>query len=551
MRNLLRRIMAIFINGVEYLTAFINGKECEGWLQGKKLWPTNEISITRIQFLLESLPEGYIGSTQLEHIPACGATTVAAILTYQYDDALGVLRTGEIEVTFKDGSISAGTKYYAESNKTLIGIRHADFEIDDVEFRDFEINVYQEANVVTLTDRSEPSEILKPDDWYYNTPIIESFSYTGNGLLACGGEAAPQFLVSATKIKRRYIKTEKTWKDLQSTAMQEVGADPERVGVEGGNEEWVNVSAPVTTEYREPVTGEVFIRFNFSDLISAASVVSNDTGVISIKSMETTPYPNGRTIGNAKIMVIVSPVKEGEESLVEESVTLSQGPNTKTVSSSAYTGIKLAEFIDANGSKITDVLSHEAQTIFIRTQAIKTVSYTWTSGAESTGTEYEYKRADSYSLSNESLFTVQSSWNSYFKAVPVSISKNTDKNNRRGGYITAYINGKSATTQSITQEVNTEQESPTADTYLTPKPYQTGVTADGKPVYVWDLKRTDKPLYASIVVNYSFIKGGPNITTTTITGSVTVAPTVAEGAVVKANIAAGIMVSVVNYKETV
>ena len=543
--------MAIFINGIEFLTGFLRGKEYEGWMQGEKIWPADEISITYVQFLLESLPEGYTGLTKLTQIPACGATVRSAVLTYQYDDGWCEHHIGEIQVEFTDGAISAESKYYTESGATLVGTRHADFEIDGVEFKDFAIEVYQEANVITKTDRSEPAVPLKEDAWYYYTPDIKAFSYTGAGLLASGGNATPSFRVSITKIMSRYLKTEKTWKDMQSTAMEQVGMAPRQIDVMGGVEEWVDISAPVTNEYTDTASGEVTIKFDASNLIAAASLVSYDTGVISVASMGTTSYPNGRTIGNAKIIVSVPRIRTGEQSRVEKSVTLSQGSNTKTVSGSAYTGIKSAELIDANGNKITSVLSYEAQMIFIRTQAIKTITYTWTSGAESTGTEYEYKRADSYTRSNTALFTIMDSWSYTLNAVPVSISKNTDKSNRRGGYIVAAINGKYATTQSITQEVNTEPESTTADTYLAPVSYQSSVTSDGQYVYVWDLKRTNKPMSASTVVKYSFTKAGPSVTPTTITGSVYVSASEAEGNVVKANVASGVMVVVVNYKETV
>lgn len=784
MKKIFEAIMAIFINGIEFLTGFLKGKEYEGWMQGEKIWPADEISITYVQFLLEALPEGYTGLTKLTQIPACGATVRSAILTYQYDDGWGEHHIGEIQVEFTDGAISAESKYYTESGATLVGTRHADFEIDGVEFKDFAIEVYQEANVITKTDRSEPAVPLKEDAWYYYTPDIKAFSYTGAGLLASGGNATPSFRVSITKIMSRYLKTEKTWKDMQSTAMEQVGMAPRQIDVMGGVEEWVDISAPVTIEYTDTASGEVTIKFDASNLIAAASLVSHDTGVISVASMGTTAYPNGRTIGNTKIIVSVPRIRTGEQSRVEKSVTLSQGANTmtqewrvttaatttteyaweqptitsiscalvgasgspakvivaysqnrykyqyniserktlyevwtsgeevstgmstggdktlasktvastitsggtlafggsvlnnsgatidssgwvtgvslyrtvteerdifkawatvtangltsaksyvtvrqhynhqytenmsegtavttieydysapsvtlkyytgageesskvtarggslypkikatqtsrtrshtvgpttwvwnywdadpdgvetdkktadyysewidgqsyettslsdvvqwygdeakngasvaskdgtvsvpslgttsfsegnvlkvvatvrmngktangycyisqgsntKTVKSTTYTGITSAELIDASGNKITDVLSCELQTIFIRTQASTKITYEWTSGSTSTEAGgYEYKRADSYLRSNESMFEITNNWNTTLKAVPVTVTRNNSTTNRRSGYITATIYNNSKTTQSVTQEV--------------------------------------------------------------------------------------------------
>ena len=403
MKKIFEAIMAIFINGIEFLTGFLGRKEYEGWMQGEKIWPADEISITYVQFLLESLPEGYTGLTKLTQIPACGATVRSAILTYQYDDGWGEHHTGEIQVNFTDGAISAESKYYTESGETLVGTRHADFEIDGVEFKDFAIEVYQEANVITKTDRSEPAVPLKEDAWYYYTPDIKAFSYTGAGLLASGGNATPSFRVSITKIMSRYLKTEKTWKDMQSTAMEEVGMAPRQIDVMGGVEEWVDISAPVTNEYTDTASGEVTIKFDASNLIAAASLISYDTGVISVASMGTTSYPNGRTIGNAKIIVSVPRIRTGEQSRVEKSVTLSQGSNTMTqewrVTTAATTTTEYAweqpaitsiscALVGASGSpaKVIVAYSQNRYKYQYNISERKTLYEVWTSGAEvSTG----------------------------------------------------------------------------------------------------------------------------------------------------------------------
>lgn len=403
MKKIFEAIMAVFINGIEFLTGFLKGKEYEGWMQGEKIWPADEISITYVQFLLESLPEGYTGLTKLTHIPACGATVRSAILTYQYDDGWGEHHTDEIQVEFTDGAISAESKYYTESGKTLVGTRHADFEIDGVEFKDFAIEVYQEANVITKTDRSEPAVPLKEDAWYYYTPDIKAFSYTGAGLLASGGNATPSFRVSITKIMSRYLKTEKTWKDMQSTAMEQVGIAPRQIDVMGGVEEWVDISAPVTNEYTDTASGEVTIKFDASNLITAASLVSYDTGVISVASMGTTSYPNGRTIGNAKIIVSVPRIRTGEQSRVEKSVTLSQGSNTMTqewrVTTAATTSTEYAweqptitsiscALVGASGSpaKVIVGYSQNKYKYQYNISERKTLYEVWTSGEEvSTG----------------------------------------------------------------------------------------------------------------------------------------------------------------------
>ena len=403
MKKIFEAIMAIFINGIEFLTGFLGGKEYEGWMQGEKIWPADEISITYVQFLLESLPEGYTGLTKLTHIPACGASVRSAILTYQYNDGWGEHHIGEIQVEFTDGAISAESKYYTESGKTLVGTRHADFEIDGVEFKDFAIEIYQEANVITKTDRSEPAVPLKEDAWYYYTPDIKAFSYTGAGLLASGGNATPSFRVSITKIMSRYLKTEKTWKDMQSTAMEEVGMAPRQIDVMGGVEEWVDISAPVTNEYTDTASGEVTIKFDASNLIAAASLVSYDTGVISVASMGTTSYPNGRTIGNAKIIVSVPRIRAGEQSRVEKSVTLSQGSNTMTqewrVTTAATTTTEYAweqptitsiscALVGASGSpaKVIVAYSQNRYKYKYNISERKTLYEVWTSGEEvSTG----------------------------------------------------------------------------------------------------------------------------------------------------------------------
>ena len=403
MKKIFEAIMAIFINGIEFLTGFLGGKEYEGWMQGEKIWPADEISITYVQFLLESLPEGYTGLTKLTHIPACGASVRSAILTYQYNDGWGEHHIGEIQVEFTDGAISAESKYYTESGKTLVGTRHADFEIDGVEFKDFAIEIYQEANVITKTDRSEPAVPLKEDAWYYYTPDIKAFSYTGAGLLASGGNATPSFRVSITKIMSRYLKTEKTWKDMQSTAMEEVGMAPRQIDVMGGVEEWVDISAPVTNEYTDTASGEVTIKFDASNLIAAASLVSYDTGVISVASMGTTSYPNGRTIGNAKIIVSVPRIRTGEQSRVEKSVTLSQGSNTMTqewrVTTAATTTTEYAweqptitsiscALVGASGSpaKVIVAYSQNRYKYKYNISERKTLYEVWTSGEEvSTG----------------------------------------------------------------------------------------------------------------------------------------------------------------------
>lgn len=403
MKKIFDAIMAIFINGIEFLTGFLGRKEYEGWMQGEKIWPADEISITYVQFLLEALPEGYTGLTKLTQIPACGATVRSAILTYQYDDGWGEHHIGEIQVEFTDGAISAESKYYTESGKTLIGTRHADFEIDGVEFKDFAIEIYQEANVITKTDRSEPAVPLKEDAWYYYTPDIKAFSYTGAGLLASGGNATPSFRVSITKIMSRYLKTEKTWKDMQSTAMEQVGMAPRQIDVMGGVEEWVDISAPVTNEYTDTASGEVTIKFDASNLIAAASLVSYDTGVISVASMGTTAYPNGRTIGNAKIIVSVPRIRTGEQSRVEKSVTLSQGSNTMTqewrVTTAATTTTEYAweqptitsiscALVGASGSpaKVIVAYSQNRYKYQYNISERKTLYEVWTSGEEvSTG----------------------------------------------------------------------------------------------------------------------------------------------------------------------
>ena len=403
MKKIFEAIMAIFINGIEFLTGFLGRKEYEGWMQGEKIWPADEISITYVQFLLESLPEGYTGLTKLTHIPACGATVRSAILTYQYDDGWGEHHIGEIQVNFTDGAISAESKYYTESGKTLVGTRHADFEIDGVEFKDFAIEVYQEANVITKTDRSEPAVPLKEDAWYYYTPDIKAFFYTGAGLLASGGNATPSFRVSITKIMSRYLKTEKTWKDMQSTAMEQVGMAPRQIDVMGGVEEWVDISAPVTNEYTDTASGEVTIKFDASNLIAAASLISYDTGVISVASMGTTSYPNGRTIGNAKIIVSVPRIRTGEQSRVEKSVTLSQGSNTMTqewrVTTAATTSTEYAweqptitsiscALVGASGSpaKVIVAYSQSKYKYQYNISERKTLYEVWTSGEEvSTG----------------------------------------------------------------------------------------------------------------------------------------------------------------------
>lgn len=403
MKKIFDAIMAIFINGIEFLTGFLGRKEYEGWMQGEKIWPADEISITYVQFLLEALPEGYTGLTKLTQIPACGATVRSAILTYQYDDGWGEHHIGEIQVEFTDGAISAESKYYTESGKTLVGTRHADFEIDGVEFKDFAIEVYQEANVITKTDQSEPAVPLKEDAWYYYTPDIKAFSYTGAGLLASGGNATPSFRVSITKIMSRYLKTEKTWKDMQSTAMEQVGMAPRQIDVMGGVEEWVDISAPVTNEYTDTASGEVTIKFDASNLIAAASLVSHDTGVISVASMGTTAYPNGRTIGNAKIIVSVPRIRTGEQSRVEKSVTLSQGSNTMTqewrVTTVATTSTEYAweqptitsiscALVGASGSpaKVIVAYSQNRYKYIYNISERKTLYEVWTSGEEvSTG----------------------------------------------------------------------------------------------------------------------------------------------------------------------
>lgn len=872
------KIMAVFYKGVKYVAGFLNKQPVSGYLRGYQVFP-DAVTILGAELLLYDLPEGYTGYTKLEYIPACGGKTKQCIVRYKYKDAYNKDIFGDITVDYLEGEIGSESKYYTESGLTYVGTRHVNFNIEGVPYSNYEIIINQEANVVTKTPRSEPSKPLKEDAWYYYTPKIKSFSYTGYGLLAQGGDATPKFVIEVTKVESRYLITEKTWNDYQSTAMEEAGFEPRQVDVQGGIKEWVDISAPVTTEYTDINSGEVIIKFDAANLISAATLKSHDTGVIAVNSMGTTPYPDGRTIGDAKIIVTVPRIKDGQQSRVEQVITISQGANTasedwrvtpafvateyhwvapivtkfeydlvgadgtgaiaivqykqdkykilydiseqrvlyivwtsgaeqytgmstggekteksrsiaetvntggtrtyggialnnsgatiakngtvtgvslyrtemderdifsawvtitlngltsekayytvrqhsnqrytkemsdnkvtvtteynysvpevtliycteaggesyrihasggslypkvnaiqkvqsrvhtvgpttwivdywdadpvgmempkqtyehytswedrddqeinspndaidydgtqiknnaeiaedgtvtvpslgtkpftegnvikvtatvqmngkmnsascyisqgsnsKTVKSTAYTGIKSAELIDTNGNKITSVLSYESQMIFIRTQAIKTTTYVWTSDAESTGTEYEYKKADSYTRSNTSLFTIMDSWSYTLNAVPVSISKNTDKNNRRGGFIAAYINGKSAVTQSITQEVNTEPESTTADTYLIPVSYQSSVTSDGQYVYVWDLKRTNKPMYTSTVVKYSFTKAGPSVTPTTITGSVYVSASEAEGNVIKANIASGVMVVVVNYKEDI
>ena len=302
--------------------------------------------------------------------------------------------------------------------------------------------------------------------------------------------------------------------------------------------------------YSAWIDGQSYETTSLSDVIqwygdekkNGATVASKD-GTVSVPSLGTTSFSEGN------VLKVVATVRMNGKT-ANGYCYISQGSNTKTVKSSAYTGINSAELIDTNGNKITEILSYEAQTIFIRTQAIKTITYVWTSDAESTETEYEYKRADSYTRSNPSLFEVLTSWSYSLNAVPVLISKNTDKNNRRGGYIVATINGKNKITQSITQEVNTEPVTPIAETYLTPVAYQSSTTSSGQAVLVWDLKRTNKPLYANKIVNYSFTMGGPNMTATTVTGSVYVSTSVAEGDVVKANIASGVLVIATNYKET-
>lgn len=873
------KIMAVFYKGVKYVAGFLNKQPVSGYLRGYQVFP-DAVTILGAELLLYDLPEGYTGYTKLEYIPACGGKTKQCIVRYKYKDAYNKDIFGDITVDYLEGEIGSESKYYTESGLTYVGTRHVNFNIEGVPYSNYEIIINQEANIVTKTPKSEPSKPLKEDAWYYYTPKIKSFSYTGYGLLAQGGDATPKFVIEVTKVESRYLITEKTWNDYQSTAMEEAGFEPRQVDVQGGIKEWVDISAPVTTEYTDINSGEVIIKFDAANLISAATLKSYNTGVIAVNSMGTTPYPNGRTIGDAKIIVTVPRIKDGQQSRVEQVITISQGANTvtedwritpafvsteykwespvitsiscalvgasgspakvivkysqskykyqydvteqkslyyvwtsgaeeytgmstggektlisktesstitsggtlsfggtqlnnsgatidssgwvtgvslyrtiteerdifkawatvtangltsaksyitvrqhynheyiehktegtstttieydystpvvtlkyttgvgeesyyvtarggtlypsisatqksqsrshtygkktwthiyydadpeglrvdeqtedfytewveretittdklsdvkswtgeqvvngasvnqsngevtikslgttpftegnvllvtavvvlngksglgqkyitqgsnsKTVKSTIYTGINSAELIDTNGNKITEVLSYEAQTIFIRTQAIKTITYVWTSDAESTETEYEYKRADSYTRSNPSLFEVLTSWSYTLNAVPVLISKNTDKNNRRGGYIVATINGKNKITQSITQEVNTEPESTTADTYLIPVSYQSSVTSNGQQVLVWDLKRTNKPMYASTVVKYSFTKAGPSVTPTTITGSVYVSASEAEGNVIKANIASGVMVVVVNYKEDI
>lgn len=531
MKKIFEAIMAVFINGIEFLTGFLKGKEYEGWMQGEKIWPADEISITYVQFLLESLPEGYTGLTKLTQIPACGASVRSAILTYQYDDGWGEHHTGEIQVEFTDGAISAESKYYTESGKTLVGTRHADFEIDGVEFKDFAIEVYQEANVITKTDRSEPAVPLKEDAWYYYTPDIKAFSYTGAGLLASGGNATPSFRVSITKIMSRYLKTEKTWKDMQSTAMEQVGMAPRQIDVMGGVEEWVDISAPVTNEYTDTASGEVTIKFDASNLIAAASLVSYDTGVISVASMRTTSYPNGRTIGNAKIIVSVPRIRTGEQSRVEKSVTLSQGSNTKSISSSELTGIYGLSLKKLDGSEvlITEELSYSAQGLYLIVEGKRTIKYLWSSGSTSTANEsVANAKAESVTSSKTAMLTVGSY--DATRGYALMLTSNSSRTEARSVVVTVKL-GTDTVTRTIYQAVNTSvvyDKNYFKFKFVKTSDFTT-IEGDILPVGNIVLIRSNKPGNVGYVVNYTItykVYGGQ---TYTKTGTVTLTSGMTEG----------------------
>ena len=391
--------MAVFYKGTKYAAGFFRKKEVSGYFRGNKIFPDGgDAAILGVYLVLYDLPEGYTGSNQLEYIPACGGKSSQCVVRFRYTDENGEKHYDSVTANYIEGEISSESKYFTESGITNVGTRHISFIANGEEFNNYEVVINQEANVVTKTPKSEPSKPLKEDAWYYYTPVIKSFRYTGYGLLASGGEATPQFVVSVTKIESRYLITEKTWNDYQSTAMEEAGFAPKQVDVMGGIEEWVDISAPVTTEYTDTNSGEVIIKFDASNLISAATLQSYDTGVIAVNSMGTTPYPDGRTIGNAKIIVNVPRIRTGEQSRVESSIALSQGANTSTedwrvtpaFTSTEYgwerpviTSISCA-LVGASGSPAKVIVGY-SQNRYKYQYTIseqRNLYYVWTSGAE-------------------------------------------------------------------------------------------------------------------------------------------------------------------------
>ena len=394
-----KKIMAVFYKGTKYAAGFFRKKEVSGYFRGNKIFPDGgDAAILGVYLVLYDLPEGYTGSNQLEYIPACGGKSSQCVVRFRYTDENGEKHYDSVTANYIEGEISSESKYFTESGITNVGTRHISFIANGEEFNNYEVVINQEANVVTKTPKSEPSKPLKEDAWYYYTPVIKSFSYTGYGLLASGGEATPQFVVSVTKIESRYLITEKTWNDYQSTALEEAGFAPKQVDVMGGIEEWVDISAPVTTEYTDTNSGEVVIKFDASNLISAATLQSYDTGVIAINSMGTTPYPDGRTIGNAKIIVNVPRIKTGEQSRVESSIALSQGANTSTEDWRVTPAFTSAEYgwerpvitsiscalVGASGSPAKVIVGY-SQNRYKYQYSIseqRNLYYVWTSGAE-------------------------------------------------------------------------------------------------------------------------------------------------------------------------
>lgn len=184
------KIMAVFYKGVKYVAGFLNKQPVSGYLRGYQVFP-DAVTILGAELLLYDLPEGYTGSTRLEYIPACGGKTKQCIIRYKYKDTYNKDIFGDITVDYLEGEIGSESKYYTESGLTYVGTRHANFNIEGVPYSNYEIIINQEANIVTKTPRSEPSKPLKEDAWYYYTPKIKSFSYTGYGLLAQGGDATP------------------------------------------------------------------------------------------------------------------------------------------------------------------------------------------------------------------------------------------------------------------------------------------------------------------------------------------------------------------------
>ena len=318
---------------------------------------------------------------------------------------------------------------------------------------------------------------------------------------------------------------------MQSTAMEQVGMAPRQIDVMGGVEEWVDISAPVTNEYTDTASGEVTIKFDASNLISAASLVSYDTGVISVASMGTTSYPNGRTIGNAKIIVSVPRIRTGEQSRVEKSVTLSQGSNTKSISSSELTGIYGLSLKKLDGSEvlINEELSYLAQGLYLIVEGKRTIKYLWSSGSTTTANELVTNaKAESVTSSKTAMLTVGSY--DATRGYALMLTSNSSRTEARLVVVTVKL-GTDTVTRTIYQAVNTSvvyDKNYFKFKFVKKsdfKPVEGGILPVGNIVLI----RSNKPGNVGYVVNYTItyeVYGGQ---TYTKTGTVTLTSSMSEG----------------------